>query len=108
MAGKRLRGARQEMKIARETRKILEERGIMVNHAVAAVPVYFGHSEAVHLETRTKITVTEAQKLLNSAPGVVLLDSRESGACPTAAAGYSDCRDFGKPAYVRYRSTGEI
>jgi aspartate-semialdehyde dehydrogenase len=57
----------------------------MVNPTAARVPVYFGHSEAVHIETRTKVTVSEVQKLLNSAPGVVLLDGRELGAYPTAA-----------------------
>jgi aspartate-semialdehyde dehydrogenase len=76
---------REEMKIVWETRKILEDPDIMVNPTVARVPVYFGHSEAVHIETRTKITVGEVQKLLNSAVGVVLLDGRETGAYPTAA-----------------------
>ena len=76
---------REEMKIVRETRKILEDPNIMVNPTVARVPVYVGHSEAVHVETRTKVTVGEVQKLLNSAPGVVLLDGRETGAYPTAA-----------------------
>ncbi|MGW8370043.1 MAG: aspartate-semialdehyde dehydrogenase, partial [Gammaproteobacteria bacterium] len=76
---------REEMKIVWETRKILDDPNIMVNPTVARVPVYFGHSEAVHLETRTKITVAEVQKLLNSAAGVVLLDGRETGAYPTAA-----------------------
>lgn len=76
---------REEMKIVRETRKILEDPNIMVNPTVARVGVYFGHSEAVHIETRTKITVSEVQKLLNSSPGVVLLDGRETGAYPTAA-----------------------
>jgi aspartate-semialdehyde dehydrogenase len=76
---------KEEMKIIWETRKILEDPNIMVNPTVARVPVYFGHSEAVHLETRTKVTVGEVQKLLNSAPGVVLLDGHEAGAYPTAA-----------------------
>jgi aspartate-semialdehyde dehydrogenase len=76
---------REEMKIVWETRKILGDPNIMVNPTVARVPVYFGHSEAVHIETRTKITVADVQKLLNSAPGVVLLDGRETGAYPTAA-----------------------
>jgi len=75
---------KEEMKIIRETRKILEDPNIMVNPTVARVPVYFGHSEAVHIETRTKVTVAEVQKLLNSAAGVVLLDGRETGAYPTA------------------------
>jgi aspartate-semialdehyde dehydrogenase len=76
---------REEMKIVWETRKILEDPDIMVNPTVARVPVYFGHSEAVHIETRTKVTVGDVQKLLNSAPGVVLLDGHETGAYPTAA-----------------------
>jgi aspartate-semialdehyde dehydrogenase len=76
---------KEEMKIVWETRKILEDQEIMVNPTVARVPVYFGHSEAVHIETRTKVTVGEVQKLLNSAAGVVLLDGHETGAYPTAA-----------------------
>jgi aspartate-semialdehyde dehydrogenase len=76
---------KEEMKMIWETRKILAAPEIMVNPTAARVPVYFGHSEAVHLETRTKITVVEVRKLLNSAPGVVLLDGRELGAYPTAA-----------------------
>jgi aspartate-semialdehyde dehydrogenase len=76
---------KEEMKIIWETRKILEDPNIMVNPTVARVPVYFGHSEAVHIETRTKVTAAEVQKLLNSAAGVVLLDGRETGAYPTAA-----------------------
>jgi aspartate-semialdehyde dehydrogenase len=57
----------------------------MVNPTAVRVPVFFGHSEAVHIETRTKITVADVQKLLNSAPGIVLMDGRAPGAYPTAA-----------------------
>lgn len=76
---------KEEMKMVWETRKILEDEEIMVNATTVRVPVYFGHSEAVHIETRTKITVPEAQKLLNSASGVVVVDGREVGGYPTAA-----------------------
>ena len=76
---------KEEMKMVRETRKIIGDDDIMVNPTAVRVPVYYGHSEAVHLETRTKITVQEAQKLLNSAPGVVVIDGREPGKYPTAA-----------------------
>jgi aspartate-semialdehyde dehydrogenase len=76
---------KEEMKMIWETRKILEDPGIMVNPTCVRVPVYVGHSEAVHIETRTKVTVEEAQKLLNSAPGVVVMDGREPGEYPTAA-----------------------
>src|SRR5690606_1512935 len=57
---------KEEMKLVRETRKIMGDDSIMVNPTAVRVPVYYGHSEAVHIETRTKITVREAQKLLNS------------------------------------------
>jgi aspartate-semialdehyde dehydrogenase len=76
---------REEMKMIWETRKILGDETVMVNPTAVRVPVYYGHSEAVHVETRTKITVHEAQKLLNSAPGVVVVDGREPGKYPTAA-----------------------
>jgi aspartate-semialdehyde dehydrogenase len=76
---------KEEMKMIWETRKILEDENIMVNPTAVRVPVFFGHSEAVHIETRTKVTVPEVQKLLNSSPGLVLMDGREMGAYPTAA-----------------------
>ena len=76
---------KEEMKMVFETRKILGRQGIMVNHPAVSAPIQFGHSAAAHLETRTKVTVPEVQKLLNSAPGVVLMDGRETGAYPTAA-----------------------
>jgi aspartate-semialdehyde dehydrogenase len=76
---------KEEMTMLWETRKILEDGAIMVNATAVRVPVYFGHSAAVHIETRTKITVPEVRKLLNSAPGVVVIDGRELGAYPTAA-----------------------
>jgi len=75
----------EEMKMIWETQKILEDPDIMVNPTCVRIPVYFGHSEAVHIETRTKVTVLEAQKLLNSAPGVVVLDGQAPGDYPTAA-----------------------
>lgn len=75
---------KEEMKMVWETRKILEDQDIMVNSTTVRVPVYFGHSEAIHIETRTKVTVRQAQKLLNSAPGVVVMDGRDLGAYPTA------------------------
>ncbi len=49
------------------------------------VPVFFGHSEAVHIETREKITAAEARALLKKAPGVTVLDERKPGGYPTAA-----------------------
>ncbi|MED5534321.1 MAG: aspartate-semialdehyde dehydrogenase [Pseudomonadota bacterium] len=75
---------KEEMKMIWETRKILESADIMVNPTCVRVPVFWGHSESIHLETRKKITVHETHKLLNSAPGIVVLDGESPGAYPTA------------------------
>ena len=56
-----------------------------MNPTAVRVPVFFGHSEAVHLETRTKITAGEARALLENAPGVTVMDERRPGGYPTAA-----------------------
>ncbi len=75
---------KEEMKMVWETRKIFEDEGIMVNPTCVRVPVFFGHSEAVHIETRDKITAAQARKLLSQAPGVVVLDEHKDGGYPTA------------------------
>jgi aspartate-semialdehyde dehydrogenase len=76
---------REEMKMVWETHKIMEDRTIRVNPTTVRVPVFFGHSEALHIETRKKISVTEARALLRKAPGVEVLDDRKPGGYPTAA-----------------------
>ena len=75
---------REEMKMVWETQKILEDPDITVNATCVRVPVFYGHSEAVHIETNTKITADAARKLLQDAPGVTLADGPEDGAYPTA------------------------
>ncbi len=75
----------EEMKMIWETQKIFEDPGIMVNPTCVRVPVYLGHSEAVHLETRTKVTVEEVRDMLSSAPGVIVVDGDGPGDYPTAA-----------------------
>jgi len=74
---------KEEMKMVWETRKILEDASIQVNPTAVRVPVFYGHSEAVHIETRDKITVDAARKLLEEAPGVVVVDERRPGGYPT-------------------------
>ena len=74
---------KEEMKLVWETRKILEDESIQVNPTAVRVPVFFGHSEAVHIETRDKITVDTARDLLQKAPGVVVVDERKAGGYPT-------------------------
>ncbi len=75
---------KEEMKMVWETQKIFEDDSILVNPTTVRVPVFYGHSEAVHIETRDKITVEQARALLQRAPGVVLMDERHSGGYPTA------------------------
>ena len=74
---------KEEMKMVWETRKIMGDDSIEVNPTCVRVPVFYGHSEAVHIETRAKITAAEAQRLLAAAPGVVLMDERKPGGYPT-------------------------
>jgi aspartate-semialdehyde dehydrogenase len=73
----------EEMKIVWETQKILEDASIQVNPTSVRVPVFYGHSEAVHIETKQKITAAEARALLEKAPGVVVVDERKAGGYPT-------------------------
>jgi aspartate-semialdehyde dehydrogenase len=76
---------REEMKMVWETHKIMEDNTIRVNPTTVRVPVFFGHSEALHIETRKKIGVTEVRALLRKAPGVQVMDERKPGGYPTAA-----------------------
>ena len=75
---------REEMKMLWETRKILQDDSIRVNATAVRVPVFYGHSEAVHIETQRKITAPQARQLLQKAPGVTVMDEREPGGYPTA------------------------
>lgn len=75
---------KEEMKMFWETQKILEDKSIRVNATAVRVPVYVGHSEAVHIETRRKLSAQEATELLVRAPGVVVMDERKPGGYPTA------------------------
>lgn len=75
---------KEEMKLVWETQKIMGDETIKVNPTTARVPVFFGHSEAVHIETREKLTVDQARNLLRRAPGVTLVDERRAGGYPTA------------------------
>jgi aspartate-semialdehyde dehydrogenase len=74
---------KEEMKLVWETRKILGDDSIQVNPTAVRVPVFYGHSEAVNIETKTKITPEEARALLENAPGVEVVDDRAPGGYPT-------------------------
>jgi len=75
---------KEEMKMVWETRKIMGDDSIQVNPTAVRVPVFYGHSEAVHIETREKLTVEQARALLQQAEGVVVVDERRDGGYPTA------------------------
>ena len=78
------RYTREEMKMVWETRKILGDDDIQVNPTAVRIPAFFGHSEAVHIETDRKISAQEVCDLLRNAPGVALLDGTDLGEYPTA------------------------
>jgi aspartate-semialdehyde dehydrogenase len=86
---------KEEMKMVWETQKILGDAAIKVNPTAVRVPVFFGHSEAVHIETRDKITAAQARELLSKADGIVLMDEQVNGGYPTPA----DVADT-NPVYV--------
>jgi len=74
---------KEEMKLVWETRKILGDDSILVNPTAVRVPVFYGHSEAVTIETRDKVTPDAARELLSRSPGVEVVDKHEAGGYPT-------------------------
>ncbi len=74
---------KEEMKMVRETQKILGDKEIVVNPTAVRVPVFYGHSEAIHIETKEKISAKDAKILLSKAPGVILKDTQEDKGYPT-------------------------
>jgi len=74
---------KEEMKMVWETRKILGDESIQVNPTAVRVPVFYGHAEAVHIETHEKISAAQARALLEKAPGVEVVDERKPGGYPT-------------------------
>lgn len=74
---------REEMKLVWETRKILGDDSIQVNPTAVRVPVFYGHAEAVNVETTKKLTADEVRGLLAQAPGIEVVDERVPGGYPT-------------------------
>ena len=75
---------KEEMKMVWETRKIMGDDTILVNPTAVRVPVFYGHSEAVHIETREKLSAERAREILSQAPGVQVVDEHRPGGYPTA------------------------
>ncbi len=78
------RYTKEEMKIVWETRKILADDDILVNPTAVRIPAFYGHSEAINIETKAKISAADVCKLMSDAPGVELMDGVETGKYPTA------------------------
>ncbi len=75
---------KEEMKMVNETRKILGDPAIRVTATTVRIPVFYGHSESVNVETRRKIGVAEVRSLLEDAPGIVVVDDPSQNAYPLA------------------------
>ncbi len=74
---------REEMKIVWETRKVLADAQLRVNPTCVRIPVFYGHSAAVHIETGDPISAEQARALLRDAAGVAVMDERADGGYPT-------------------------
>jgi aspartate-semialdehyde dehydrogenase len=84
---------REEMKMVWETQKILGDESILVNPTAVRVPVFYGHSMALHVEFDKPITPDAARKILKKAPSVIVIDNPDKLMYPTAvhdAAGSDD------------------
>ena len=73
----------EEMKMVQETQKIFDDPDIKINPTCVRVPVFFGHSLALHIETHQKLLATEAEQLLRVASGIELVDSHTDDGYPT-------------------------
>ena len=74
---------KEEMKMVWETQKIFEDENLLVNPTAVRIPVVYGHSEAVHIETMRKITAKDARDILEKADGVTVMDDRSDGGYAT-------------------------
>jgi aspartate-semialdehyde dehydrogenase len=83
---------KEEMKMVGETRKIFGDDSIAVTATAVRVPVFYGHAEAVTIETEEKLTAAEARRILQDAPGVRVMDDPSANVYPMQmdAAGQDD------------------
>lgn len=79
------RYTKEEMKLVWETRKIIGDERIAINATAVRIPVFYGHSEAVNIETEKKISAEEVCELMRNAAGIELMDGTDTGQYPTAA-----------------------
>ncbi|MBI3015734.1 MAG: aspartate-semialdehyde dehydrogenase, partial [Candidatus Tectomicrobia bacterium] len=76
--------SKEETKMINETRKIMEDDSIAVTATTVRVPVVYGHSESVNIETERKLTAAEAREILRQAPGVIVVDDPRQNQYPLA------------------------
>jgi aspartate-semialdehyde dehydrogenase len=83
---------KEEMKMVNETKKIMNDPSIAVTATTVRVPVFYGHSESVNIETEKKITPDQVRELLSKAPGITVIDNPAERQYPLAihAAGKDD------------------
>lgn len=74
---------KEEMKMVHETHKILRDPGIKITATAVRVPVHGGHSESVNIQLKTEYKIDEIQHMLNSSPGVILMDNPANFEYPT-------------------------
>ena len=75
---------KEEIKMVNETKKIMEDNSIGVTATTVRVPVFYGHSESVNIETEKKLNAGEVRKILSKAPGVVVVDNPKKFEYPLA------------------------
>ncbi len=73
---------KEEIKMVNETRKIMGDDSIRVTATTVRVPVFRGHSEAINIETKKKLTANAVRALLSKAPGVLVYDAPEKNVYP--------------------------
>ncbi|HOK02578.1 MAG TPA: aspartate-semialdehyde dehydrogenase [Spirochaetota bacterium] len=83
---------KEEMKMVNETRKIMGDNSIKVSATAVRIPVIYGHSESINIETEKKITADEVRKLLQGKPGITVVDNpaKNEYPMPIYAAGKDD------------------
>ena len=87
---------KEEMKMVWETQKIMGDDSILVNATAVRVPVFYGHGEAIHLETRAPIDAEQVKQLLADAPGVKVYDAADEFPTQVSSASGNDMVHVGR------------
>jgi aspartate-semialdehyde dehydrogenase len=75
---------KEEMKMVYETRKILEDDTIRITATTVRVPVFYGHSESINIETKENISAQNVKSILEKTPGVKVVDDPKNNIYPLA------------------------